>query len=173
MKAKKNKKGIPTAACQVLQRWVSPCRGTPPQLGTPLSGYFHQGTPVRVSPHHGSGVPGVPHWVPLLEYPHPGLGVYPGYPPLGYPCPGSGVPPLGYLSIGVPLSWLGGYPGYPLSGYPPCRGTPLGVDRQKDRHESKHNLPVILRTRSVIRETIKKDQSMSDKHQRKFSLSLS
>ena len=46
--------------------------------------------------------------------------------------PGRGV---GTLDGGV------GTLGYPL---------PPGVDRQMDRHESKHNLPVVLRTRSVI-----------------------
>ena len=49
-----------------------------------------------------------------------------------------GVPPVG-------LGW-----GTPLSG--PGRGTPPpGVDRQMDRHMSKHNLPVVVRTRSVIK----------------------
>ena len=63
----------------------------------------------------------------------------------------------GYLRWSTPLARSNG--GVPEVGYPPCWGTPpiwtwLGypppaVDRQMDRHVSKHNLPVVLRTRSV------------------------
>ena len=78
-----------------------------------------------------------------------------GVPPIGVPPSQAqqggtqgGVPP-----VGVPL-WLG-YPPARSGRYPPPTGPgwgtpPPGVDRQKDRHESKHNLPVVLRTRSVI-----------------------
>ena len=64
-----------------------------------------------------------------------------------------GTPPVGVS----PTSWLGSTQGIPPSGYPPpvlarggTQGIPPSVDRQKDRHESKHNLPIVLRTRSVI-----------------------
>ena len=64
--------------------------------------------------------------------------------------PGAGVPLLGY-----PLAWE-----TPPAGVPPgftCLGVPPWLDmagehplcRQTDRHVSKHNLPVVLRTRSV------------------------
>ena len=64
--------------------------------------------------------------------PHPG--------PMG----GGGVPEVGY-----PPSWT-------WLGYPPPPGPvrrtppPPGVDRQMNRHVSKHNLPVVLSTWSVI-----------------------
>ena len=100
-----------------------------------------------------------------------------GVPPSGYPWPGlmgRGVPEVGYPHQGTPpptWTWLG----YPpdLAGIPPHLDLarvpphldlarvnpppgpgwvpPPGVDRQMDRHESKHNLPVVLRTRSVMK----------------------
>ena len=91
----------------------------------------------------------------------------------GYPCrgEGGGSPSLwggGYPTSGTPSDLAKGYPipaegtpsrvppsdlagGYPILGTPPAgpgRGTPP-VDRQTDRYVSKHNLPVVLRTRSV------------------------
>ena len=56
---------------------------------------------------------------------------------MGYPL--AGVPPPGW-------AWLGSPPRLDLAGVPP---SPPGVDRQMDRHMSKHNLAVVLRTRSV------------------------
>ena len=60
----------------------------------------------------------------------------------------------GYPRWGTPAGVLPHHQGTPGWGTPPPsgpgRGTPPpGVDRQMDRHESKHNLPVVLRTRSV------------------------
>ena len=63
-----------------------------------------------------------------------------GYPPAGYPRPG---PTGGYPSWGMPRQ------GYPPAG--PGWGTPqVWTDRMMDRHVSKHYLPVVLRTRSVM-----------------------
>ena len=155
---------------------VAPHQGTP-HWGTPiLAQRGTQSTPCWGTPHQGTpliGVPpilawggtqGTPCWgTPFLAPGYPG---YPpaGYPPLGYPShPGSGVPGVP-LHWGTPLPGLGGTQGTPrqgtplLPGNPPLGYPPPGVDRQKDRHESKHNLPVVLRTRSV------KIGSCSDKH---------
>ena len=63
-------------------------------------------------------------------------GVPPGWTWLGTPPgPGQCTPPPSNLA-GVPPIWT--WPGYP----PRCG--------QTDRHVSKHNLPAVLRTRSVI-----------------------
>ena len=63
-------------------------------------------------------------------------------PPVGFPLARSdwGVPKVGHpLAGGTPPSWT-------WLGYPPRCG-------QTDRHVSIHNLPVVLRTRSVIKFT--------------------
>ena len=107
-------------------RWGTPYWCTPwPGLTGLLSEveYPPMGTPLPL-PRPGSGTPHLDlAWV--LPPPGPGLGISPP------PGPGSGTPP-------PPLG-----PGW---GTPP----PPGVDRQMDRYESKHNLPVVLRTGSVI-----------------------
>ena len=85
-----------------------------------------------------------------------------GYPCLGTPIePGWGTPPHQNW-LGYPPPWLGVSD---LAGVPPCPvldgwGYPHWLDLtgvtpppprgQTDRHVSKHNLPVVLRTRSVI-----------------------
>ena len=66
-----------------------------------------------------------------------------GYLRWGTPQPGlMGIPKVGYLPG---QTWLG-YPPpiWTWPGYPPT-----GVDRQMNRHVSKHNFPVVLRMRSV------------------------
>ena len=61
----------------------------------------------------------------------------------------AGVPPPIWTWLGYPhQTWLGYPPHLVLAWVPPpprCR--------QTDRHVSKHNIPVVLRTRSVIKET--------------------
>ena len=110
-----------------------------------IPSYKQESTTSRVPPPPGRGTP-----------PKPGQtgGGYPrwGTPSRGTPLarsdggyPRWGTPWQGYPPAGVPPSDLPGVP--PLSG--PGRGTPPGVDRQMDRHVSKHNLPVVLRTRSA------------------------
>ena len=142
------------------QVWGVPKVGYPP-LGYPqpgLRGYPRWGTPHWGTPSQvwqGSTRAGVP---PCQVPPQPGLmGGTRGR-----------VPPTrsnrGYQRWGTPhrdTSWQG----YPLTGpgwgtppawtwlgYPP----PPGVDRQMDRHESKHSLPVVLRTRSVIKQLFRR-----------------
>ena len=115
-------------------RWGTPLPGYPPARsdgGYPRWGTPHQGTP-QPGPMGGTqgGVPPCRIW---LGYPPPG----PGW--------GTSLPHLD-LARAPPNLDLARVP--PLPG--PGLGTPpLGVDRQKDRHVSKHNLPVVLRTRSV------------------------
>ena len=126
-----NARGIPTAAYQVLPRW-----GTPPPLGySPCpgstGGYLRWGTP---TPRQGTAWPGQTGGVPKVGYPHQGTPHQ--------------VQPGGYPRWGTPSwNWLGYPPHLDLAGVPP---PPPGVDRQMDRHESKHNLPVVLCTRSVM-----------------------
>ena len=109
---------------------------------------------------------GYPTWTPQQGTPPAGYRPA-GYPPAGYPpagYPPAGYPPAGYPPAGYPPSWT--WQGTPPApgvcpmefwvmlqsimgyGYPP-------VDRQidgwKDRRVSKHYLPVVLRTRAVIR----------------------
>ena len=161
-----NARGIPTAAYQVLLGGVppSPIR-VPPRPGP--TGDTRGGVPPW--PGLTGGVPKVGYppdqvqrGVPEVGYP-PWVGVpplRPGWgtphldlarvqppclldlawvpPPPPPPGPGSSTPPPGPGS-GTPP------PGWTWLGYPP----PPGVDRQKDRHVSKHSLPAVLRTRSV------------------------
>ena len=79
---------------------------------------------------------------------HPRWGTPP--PPWqGFPPPARGrVPEVGYPLAGAPLPQLdlAGVPPWTWPGYPP----PVWTDRMMDRHVSKHYLPVVLRTRSVI-----------------------
>ena len=147
-----NARGLPTVAYQVLLRWgIPPVGVSPPHWGTPqpgLRGYLRWGTP-----HQGT----------------PGQILLGGVPEVGYPPARSdGGTPIRVTPIGVSPSqvWRGtqggtllarGTPWQDLAGVPPPAAwtwlgypppTP-GVDRQMDRQESKHNLPVVLRTRSV------------------------
>ena len=159
-----NARGIPTAAYQVLPGWgTPPCRGTP--LARSIGGVPEVRYPLVRAP---------PHWGPTPSQVWPGG----GFLRWGTPLPGlMGVPKVGYPLSGYPLARSDGGtqggvppvrvpPGQVWWGYPPAGpgwGTPLlpgpgqgtpppGVDRQMDRHESKHNLPVVLRTRSVKRD---------------------
>ena len=85
------------------------------------------------------GPGGTPPWVPpgwtWLGYPPPPSWTWLGYPPQ---LDLAGITPPARSSWGTPPSWT--WLGYP----------PPPVDRQMDRHVSKHNLPVVLRTRSVM-----------------------
>ena len=82
-----------------------------------------------------------------------------GYLRWGTPRPG-GVPPPAGPGWGTPhWTWLGYPPQSDLAGVPPTppHQTWLGypppqvwTDRRMDKHVSKHNLPVVLRTRSVM-----------------------
>ena len=125
-----------------------------------------------------------------LGYPHPDLarGVpWAGPPWLGYPLswPGQGYPRWVPPWLGSPiLTWPGGYPGWVPPGwgtpqldlaavppprpspswtwlrYPPCGQTDRQTDGWMDRHVSKHNLPVVLRTRSVTNRLEDKQTNM-------------
>ena len=82
----------------------------------------------------------------------PLAGVPPGQVRWGVPShrgtPTASYPTLGAPPAGVPLQLdLAGVPSHlDLAGVPPQ----VWTDRMMDRHVSKHYLPVILRTRSVI-----------------------
>ena len=87
-----------------------------------------------------------PNWVPPPPHPDQAGG---GVPWLGT-LPGQGtppdrVPPAGYPPPGCPMAFLGNVANalWDMGTPPPA------VDRQKDRHVSKHYLPVVLRTRAV------------------------
>ena len=78
--------------------------------------------------------------------------VLPGYPPGGYPGGGTWTPPGGYLT-GYPPGGVPGPPGgvpdrVPPRGVPGPPLPPPGVDRQTKWN---YYLPVVLRTRAVIR----------------------
>ena len=96
--------------------------------GTPPAGYHpRQGTPQQGTPRTG-----YPHQATLLA------GYPPGWTWQGTPSPSwtwQGTPPGCPMAFWVMLQSIMGY------GYPPCE--------QKDRHVSKHYLPVVLRTRAV------------------------
>ena len=112
--------------------------GVVPPVGVPSQPGLMGGTQSGVFPSRGTPWPGL-----RAGYLRWGSPCCWGTPQLRYPRPGpmGGVPEVGY-----PPGWT--WLGYlPQPG--PGRGTPPGVDRQMDRHESKHNLPVVLRTRSV------------------------
>ena len=146
-----------------------PVGGTPPQV-TPHPDLTRR-YPIPAGGHPTSGNP---HHYLARGVPHPcwGVGGVPQvrHPPSGPSCgtllsgPGWGTPPcqtwLGYSPYPI-RTWLGTpclglarvppamtWPGYPPSG--PDQGTPPFRCRQTDRHVSKHDLPVILRKRSVI-----------------------
>ena len=125
------------------------------------------GTPPRVPPIL-TWLGGTPSWgVPYLRYPHPDPWSelpHPcwGYPTLGTPLsdlarvppirPGQGTSLLDLVGVSPQLDLAGVPPHQTWSGYPPSgpgRGTPPPRCGQTDRHVSKHNLPVVLRTRSV------------------------
>ena len=116
------------------------------------------------------GIPPAVYWVLLLlsylATPWAGYPPWQGTPQQGTPWQGTpqqGTPPAGYPPS---WTWQGTPPWLDLAGYPPfCpmafwemlqsimdMGTPspLWTDRWKDRHLSKHYLPVVLRTRAVI-----------------------
>ena len=119
-----NARGIPTAAYQVLH--LLPEAGYPPPPNW-------QGVPPWPGLMGGTLPGGTPPWVP------PGQ-VWWGYLRWGTPRGGTGgVPPLAG-------------PGWATSLSEPSQGTPPRCG-QTGRHVSKHNLPVVLRTRSVIIKT--------------------
>ena len=109
---------------------------------------------------------GVPPWPGPMRGTWGGVLPQPG-PIGGYPRWGTPRSNVGYLRWGTP-TMVPPRPGLmegTQGGVPPSRGTwsdrgtphvdlagvPFwGVDRQPDRHVSKHNLPVVLRTRSVM-----------------------
>ena len=161
--------GPPARSEGEYPRWGPPqpgLMGVPPgqvQWGVPKVGY----SPIRVPPSQvwWEGTQG---GVPPSGYPPPTRSNAGRYLRWGTPCQGTplgrsdgGVPEVGYpwpcLTGGYPRwstppptwTWLGYLPCLDLAGVPP----PPGVDRQMERHESKHNLPVVLRTRSVINYT--------------------
>ena len=116
-------------------RWGIPWLGYP--LVRPDGGYLRLGTP-----HQGTLQPGLTGGVPEVRFPPALAGPGRGTPP--QPGLTGGVPEVGYPPAG--LDWGTPPPTWTWPGYPP---PPPGVDRQMDKQESKHNLPVVLRTRSV------------------------
>ena len=118
-----------------------PSQGTPPGQGTP---------PARVPPLARVPLFRVP---PLARVPP-----RPGYPPSwtwqGTPPPaGPGrVPPPPQLDLAGYPPWLPhGILGNVAKHYGIWVPLPLWTDRWMDRHVSKHYLPVVLRTRAVMR----------------------
>ena len=157
-----NARGIPTVAYQVLR--LLSCTGggvyTIPAWGREVP---HLGYPLSW-PGWGGGVggthpcwrrekpiltwPGVPHsclGVPHLRYPQSGPGQ--GTPLSGA---GQGTPHLDLAGVPLHLDLAGAPSPSDLAGEPPhldlTRVPPCG---QTDRHVLKHNLPVVVRTRSV------------------------
>ena len=152
-----NARGIPPCSeySFCCPNWVPP-----PQQGTPILTWLGGGVPrlgwvpYLGTPQAGYPPPGLTWGVPYLGAlawnPPPGQGTpWQDTPPAGYPHPGPGrvppppagpgrVPPLGVCPMAF-WEMLQSIMGY---GYPPCG--------QTDRHVSKHNLPVVLRTRAVI-----------------------
>ena len=146
-----HKKSLPTTKSSCMNARGTPCSDysfccpnwVPPRQGTPTAGYPPAGYPHGRVPPQGTpqlGTPGrvPPGWVPPWQ-------VTPGWTWQGTPRPGR-VPPcldlVGYPPGVCPMAFwemLQSIMGY---GYPP-------MDRQKDRHVSKHYLPVVLRTRAV------------------------
>ena len=126
---------------------VPPGQGTPPARVPPWPGY----PPARVGyPPGGQGTP--PVRVPPARIP-------PGYPPARVPpqLDLAGYPPAAPWHSGkcCKALWDMGTPPLPhgiLGNVAKHYGiwVPPPVDRQKDRHVSKHYLPVVLRTRAVI-----------------------
>ena len=153
-----NARGIPPAAKQVLAMLICLGGGVPhlrvggnprypphpdlarvppqPEMGYPPTSDLRWGTPPDLA-----GVPPTLGWGTPLDL---GLGTpqtWPGYPPRpgwGTPQTWDGVPPSPHLRPEM------GYPPQPEMRYPPpphCG--------QTHRQESKHYLPVVLRTRAV------------------------
>ena len=170
-----NARGIPTVAYQVLHLLSCTWGGVPPGGGTPsLDGgtlSLDRGYP-HPALDGGYPIPArlvTPSQVPPLAWPDQGvLHPYPGGTPwLGYPHrTWLGTPyqtQLGYPPIrpgqGTPIRPGWGVPPSDLDGVPPIQGwmgvapwldlTGVSLHGQTDRHVSKHNLPVVLRTRSV------------------------
>ena len=136
-----NARGIPTAAYQVLH--LLSCTGGIPHLGYPPCPDLAGDSPSRGAPHlmypllDLAGVPSCQTW---LGYSPSDLA---GVPPIrpGYP------PPLDLAGVPPPLDLAGVYP-LPIWTWPGYLAPPPRCG-QTDRHVSKHNLPVVLRTRSV------------------------
>ena len=116
--------------------WVPPPASVPPQARVPPPARVH---PPARGPPLGQGTP--PGWT-CQGTPPPGYPPQPGYPPPGYPpsqgTPPARVPPLagpGRVSPQLPHGILGNVAKHYGIWVPPP------VDRQKDRHVSKHYLP--------------------------------